>query len=268
MILSLRTNLFAPLFAVWLFVLPLCALAHTILPEGIQEFLRTHPGSTTEEVENWITTQDVLTQENTPEAVRLVTDTKNDKGFFLNAYEFMRLGMFHIFGGIDHILFLVAMMLTCRSLKELMRLTLTFTLAHSITLILSGTSLLSVSGRIVEPIIAFSIAYVAVTSVLLRKKTEKGSSRGKIVAVFLFGLVHGLGFAGLLRDIHIPANMFIGSLIFFNVGIEIGQLALLSVIVPVLLFIQKRAQSEKYIRGTALLISFLGIYWGIGRLGL
>lgn len=193
-----------------------------------------------------------------------------DISFLGNGWHFIMLGMTHIFTGLDHILFLVAMMLTVLALREVLHLTITFTIAHSITLILAGTFFWSVSSSIVEPIIAFSIAYVAAGTVLLTSEKLKmetlRNTRIKILAVFIFGLIHGLGFAGLLREIQIPSDMFLSSLVFFNVGIEIGQLVLVSAIVPALFLIRQTKWSLGLVRLAAILLTITGLFWGIERI--
>ncbi len=239
------------------------AAAHTILPARFQEYLDAHPAATTEQIQSWIDEQNALLHSVVPaQAAALVADAGQDRGFFANAREFVTLGINHIFTGTDHILFLIATILTFASLKEIMKLTSAFTVAHSLTLILSGTLLITLSSRIVEPLIAFSIAYVAIVTVLLRRS----EGRAKLATVFFFGLIHGMGFAGALKEVSIPANRFLSSLLFFNAGIEIGQLALISVFVPVLLLLRNTKWHYRLTRLAAAAISVIGIFWGIERL--
>jgi hypothetical protein len=237
------------------------ALAHTILPADLQQFIHTHPNATIEEIQQWIDEQNNLLHA-TSSAQELVTAAAEQKGFWANAFKFIKLGMEHIFTGTDHILFLIAMMLTYVTIKDIFKLTGTFTLAHSVTLILSGTLLFSISSHIVEPIIAFSIAYVAVATVFLRRGT-----REKLATVFLFGLVHGMGFAGALMDIQIPQNKFLSSLLFFNAGIEVGQLLIIGLaIAPILYLMRKTPWHERIVQVIAVLIALIGIYWGVERI--
>lgn len=261
------------------------SFAHPFIPpeDLLQQFLLTNPDATTEDIQKWASEQDITFHATDSAQINeLITKNKEQKNsfqrFFTNAFQFIqhlfkfpmfgttdwlkkgagfiRLGIEHIFTGFDHILFIVAMMLTFVSFKDIFKLTGTFTLTHSITLVLAGTLFLSISSRIVEPIIAFSIAYVA----LVR-------GRSKLLTVFLFGLVHGLGFAGVLKEIKIPSDFFLPSLLFFNLGIEIGQLLLISiVIVPILYLIRKTKFKNQIIRAITLIISIIGIYWGIERL--
>ncbi len=253
--------------ALFLCLLAPVAFAHSLLPGQVTAYINQHPEATSEQIEEWINAQETALHMQIPDSAKaLVAAAVSPGDFFENALEFVSLGINHIFTGTDHILFLVAVMLTFVSLKEILKLTGTFTLAHSITLILSSVLLVSVSSRIVEPLIAFSIAYVAITTVLIRR-ADRPPTREKLVTIFLFGLIHGLGFAGALKEVKIPSNMFVASLLFFNVGIEIGQLVIVGfVIVPAVALIRRSRSHAQIIRAIAIAISVIGIVWGIQRL--
>ena len=235
------------IFAVTITLWAQSASAHQLTPEYVNQWIALHPNAPASEI-LWMrenTIQPMLAQ---------------------NIWRFITLGITHIFTGYDHILFLVAMMLTYVSWRDILKLTGTFTVAHSFTLILAGTFYLSVSSRIVEPLIAFSIAYVAITTVLWRSEILH-TVGNKLLTIFVFGLVHGLGFAGVLKEVSIPANRYLSSLIFFNVGLEIGQLIIVGiVIVPMLSFVMKNGDAIYAKKGIAILISTLGILWGMQRL--
>ncbi len=125
--------------------------------------------------------------------------------------------------GMDHILFVVGLFLLSARLHPLLWQITAFTAAHTITLALGITGMVTISASIVEPLIALSIVYVSVENILTQKLT-----RWRPVIVFLFGLLHGLGFAGVLQEIGLPADQFAVGLISFNVGVELGQLSVIA----------------------------------------
>src|SRR5215213_2025483 len=136
---------------------------------------------------------------------------------------YLKLGIQHIIPlGIDHILFIVGLCLLSTNIKTILWQATAFTIAHSITLALSMKNIFTLPSAIVEPIIALSILFVGVENIIL---TQLKSWR--ILVVFLFGLIHGLGFASALNEIGLPRNNFFSSLISFNLGVEIGQIAVI-----------------------------------------
>jgi HupE / UreJ protein len=136
------------------------------------------------------------------------------------AMKYVALGFTHIIpGGIDHVMFVLGIFLLSRKARPVLLQVSAFTVAHSITLGLSMYGIVSLPSSIVEPLIAFSIAYIAIENVVL---TDIKPSR--VGLVFAFGLLHGLGFAGALREVGLPRSEFVTALLGFNVGVEIGQL--------------------------------------------
>jgi hypothetical protein len=187
-------------------------------------------------------------------------------GVIARAATFIRLGVVHILSGPDHLLFLLALMLTYISWRDILRLTGVFTLAHSMTLILSGTAVLSLSSRIVEPVIALSIAVVAFCTVVLRDILPV-TSRHKAAVIFVFGLVHGLGFARALKDMHIPSHELLLSLVGFNLGIELGQLMVIGlVMVPLISWVRSRSWGSRAITAAGVILSIIGVVWGVQRI--
>ena len=139
------------------------------------------------------------------------------------ALRYLSLGFTHIVpNGFDHMLFVLGIFLLSRKLREVLAQVSAFTIAHSITLGLSMYGLVSVSPKIVEPMIAVSIAYVAIENIFL--STLKP---WRIALVFAFGLLHGMGFAGALKELGLPRSEFITALLSFNLGVEAGQLAVI-----------------------------------------
>lgn len=181
--------------------------------------------------------------------------------------QFIILGIEHILGGLDHILFVISIILILLPWTKILKMITAFTIAHSLTLILAGSGALILSARIVEPIIAFSIAYMAITSVFLKHIPFFRNIHNKILVIFLFGLFHGLGFAGVLTDLQIPENYFITSLISFNIGVEIGQIIILLIVLPPLFLVKRNATLyNNLIQIIAGSISALALYWVVQRI--
>ena len=135
------------------------------------------------------------------------------------------LGFTHILPkGLDHILFVLGLFLLSTRWKPLLIQVTSFTVAHSITLALAVYGVVSLSPRIVEPLIAASIAYVAIENILTPQLQP-----WRPLVVFGFGLLHGLGFAGVLQEVGLPRSQFVPALVSFNVGVEFGQLAVITI---------------------------------------
>jgi len=250
-----------------LFVLALPAHAHEILPQELIEFVRQNPNATPEQL------QEVVKKINPDLAKKILKEedvisiARNaGRGWFSNFYSFIKLGVEHILKGPDHILFVISLLLVFAGFMQILKFTGAFTVAHSLTFILAGAGLLSASARIVEPIIAFSIAYVALTSVFLGHKEFYKSISAKVRPVFIFGLFHGLGFAGLLQNIRIQENRFLSSLIALNVGIELGQILVIACVLPFIYLFIKKTWYPFAIKCLAVGIATAGIYWGVERL--
>lgn len=176
-------------------------------------------------------------------------------------------GIEHIFLGYDHIAFLVAVVLWARRLVPVIKIVTAFTVAHSITLSLAALDIVVVPSAIVEPAIAASILFVAVENFFSRDIENRWQ------ITFVFGLVHGFGFAGALREVGLPSNAIAPALAAFNIGVEIGQVAIVAIVVPLLVALDllMAADRKKPVRAAALVytlslaISLLGSYWLITR---
>ena len=139
------------------------------------------------------------------------------------AASYLRLGFLHIVPeGLDHILFVLGLFLLSARLRPLVWQVTAFTVAHAVTLTLAALEVVSLSARLVEPLIALSIVYVAIENVLTDRMT-----RWRPPVVFGFGLLHGLGFAGVLGELGLPEQERLLALVSFNAGIELGQLAVI-----------------------------------------
>ena len=138
--------------------------------------------------------------------------------------QYLWLGYTHILPkGLDHILFVLGIFLLSPRLKTMLLQVTAFTIAHSITLGLSMYGIVSLPSRVVEPLIALSIAYVAIENLVTRELKP-----WRLALVFMFGLLHGLGFAGVLRELGLPRDEFLTALLTFNLGVEGGQLTIIA----------------------------------------
>jgi hypothetical protein len=139
------------------------------------------------------------------------------------AFVYMKLGYTHILPmGLDHILFVLSLFLLSSGLKPLLWQATAFTIAHSVTLGLAMYHVVRVPSGIVEPLIALSILYVALENIFSPRLKAS-----RIGIVFLFGLIHGMGFAGALSQLGLPQHSYLLSLIMFNVGVELGQVTII-----------------------------------------
>jgi hypothetical protein len=178
---------------------------------------------------------------------------------------YLQLGVRHIIPlGTDHILFVTSLCLLSTNIKTILWQATAFTVAHSVTLALSMKGILVAPGAVVEPIIALSIVFVAVENIFLSELKP-----WRIAIVFLFGLIHGMGFASALNEIGLPRNKFYTSILSFNAGVEIGQvIVIICVFLLIIIPFGKREWYRKYVvYPISILIAFIAAYWFIKRLG-
>lgn len=175
-------------------------------------------------------------------------------------FSFFKLGMNHILTGYDHLLFLFALLLRKQKLKQYISIITAFTLAHSITLTLAVLGWISLPSRLVESAIALSICYVALENIF-RKEI-----RFRWVVTFLFGLIHGIGFSGILRGMNLPKTHLAVDLISFNLGIECIQLSIVLLLLPILIYFQKKSFFKPAVTYGSWIITTLGAIWLIQRL--
>ena len=180
-------------------------------------------------------------------------------------------GVEHIFLGYDHVAFLIAIVLWARRLWPVIKIVTAFTVAHSITLSLAALQIVVIPSAVVEPAIAASIVYVAVENFFSRNVDRRWRD------TFVFGLIHGFGFASALQEFGLPRGAVIPALGAFNIGVELGQVAVVGIVIPLLIgadFLiamlgdgkQKRAAELVYaLSGT---IAVLGCYWLLERTSL
>lgn len=180
------------------------------------------------------------------------------------AWIYLQLGYTHILPfGLDHILFVASLFLLNPKLKPILWQASAFTLAHTITLGLAMYGVIKPPVNIVEPIIALSIMYVALENVFSSRLRA-----GRIGVVFLFGLIHGMGFASSLADLGLPEKGFFSSLIMFNVGVELGQVTVILALFLLLgwPFGKKDYYHKRIVVPLSLLIAAIGLYWVVERI--
>jgi len=200
----------------------------------------------------------------------LTDEAGNVRGFWSTFRLYVSIGVGHILpGGLDHILFVLALCLSSLRARALLVQISAFTVAHTGTLGLAAAGVIAPPAAIVEPLIAATIAVVALENIVF------GSMRRwRPLLVFGFGLIHGLGFAGFFGELGLPPNQFWSALLGFNLGVEFGQLSVVTVAVVLLLLVKGqlagRVQAAKLYRWWIVLpgsaaIGLTGLWWAIQR---
>jgi len=177
---------------------------------------------------------------------------------------YLKLGFHHIIpGGLDHILFVSALCLLSNKIKTILWQATAFTVAHSVTLALSMKNIIVVPSAITEPIIALSICFVAIENILFSQLKP-----WRIGIVFMFGLIHGMGFASALNEIGLSPNKFYTSILAFNGGVELGQAAIIVMIFASIvgLWGKKTWYRQRIVYPLSVIIALIAGYWTITRL--
>jgi hydrogenase/urease accessory protein HupE len=177
----------------------------------------------------------------------------------VRAWQFLRLGVAHILTGYDHILFLLALLLTGGQLRHLVKIVTAFTIAHSLTLILATLGVVELPARVIESVIALSITYMAVENFFITQPSKRW------IVTFVFGLVHGFGFYGVLRDLQLPRQGLVLSLCAFNLGVEVGQVMIVTLCYPALVLLARQRWHLRAVYALSLVIGGLGLYWFVQR---
>ena len=176
-------------------------------------------------------------------------------------WRFLRLGVEHIFTGYDHIAFLIGLLLLGGTFRELIGIVTAFTVAHSITLALATLSILTPAPRVIEPLIAASIVFVGVENLwALRRHESARALRHRWMLTFAFGLVHGFGFAAVLRELDLPRAVLATGLVSFNLGVEVGQVCIVLVALPLVRLLRRLAAP------LSAAVAALGLFWLVQRL--
>jgi hydrogenase/urease accessory protein HupE len=208
--------------------------------------------------ENKLLAERMFSAESREITVDLGTTSAGNKSVF----SFLVLGIEHILTGYDHLAFLLALLIAGGSLLRNAKIITSFTVAHSLTLAMATLGVVNVPPNLVEPVIAASIVFVGLENLFRRRIAARW------LVTFLFGLVHGLGFASALRDLGIGgfgAGVAI-PLLSFNLGVELAQVAIAALVLPVVWRLEQRpAFTLKHVPALSLLITFAGVYWFLNR---
>ena len=199
----------------------------------------------------------------------ILDDQGRERGFWATAGLYVGIGVNHILpGGLDHILFVLAIFLACTGVRALVIQVSAFTVAHTVTLAMAASGVFAPAPEIVEPLIALTIGLVAVENLFFSTMTQ-----WRPYVVFGFGLIHGLGFAGFFGELGLPSGQFWSALIGFNIGVEIGQLAVVCAAAVIAWMIWGRLdesrRAQQYRRFVVLpgsvLIGLVGFWWTFER---
>jgi hypothetical protein len=176
--------------------------------------------------------------------------------------KFAGLGFTHIIPkGLDHILFVLGLFFLSSSISVLLWQVTAFTLAHTVTLGLTIYGIIGVPASIVEPIIALSIAYVAFENIY-----KQDLKAGRVLVVFVFGLIHGMGFAGVLSELGLPADAEMLALISFNVGVEFGQIAVILIALAAVWLVRNKTWYRQRVSiPLSIAIGSVGLFWFFER---
>ena len=179
-------------------------------------------------------------------------------------FDYILAGFYHILPkGLDHILFVLGLLFLTPKIFPLAMQISIFTLAHTVTLATSTLGIFTISSRVVEPLIALSIVYIAYENIFKTRLT-----RYRIITIFVFGLLHGLGFASVLKTFGLPDNNFIWALIGFNLGVELGQITLvLGAFLILTAFFRTKKQFRIYVTiPGSLILGIFGLWWVLERI--
>jgi hydrogenase/urease accessory protein HupE len=189
--------------------------------------------------------------------------TSANHAWFTTFADFFKLGIEHILTGYDHLLFLFALLAVTHSFWPALKIITFFTIAHSITLACAGLNLIDLPSSIVEPVIALTIIYVALENVL-----SGDHPKGRQWLTFGFGLIHGFGFASVLREMGISSGEtgILMPLLSFNLGIETGQITVAAIVLPIIWWINNNLLiANKLLKACSLSVCLMGTYWLLER---
>ena len=228
----------------------------SLLPDGHQQFL------VIKAADEKIIAEKMLTKQDDQISVQFSGDgiqTQTSSTFS----DFFKLGIEHILTGYDHLLFLFALLAVTHKVGPALKIITFFTLAHSITLAAAGLNLLDIPSSIVEPLIAATIIYVGIENII-----RGAHPKGRHWLTFGFGLVHGFGFAGVLREMDISSGEtgILFPLLSFNLGIETGQICIAALVLPMIWWLNNKVEiADKFLKGCSILVSLMGTYWLLER---
>ncbi len=227
------------------------------LPPGHRQFVSLQEGSAPAMTEDLLDAgNNTFTANLSPAETPIIT--RKSSSFS----DFFRLGVRHILTGYDHLLFLFALLIVCERFGSVAKIVTCFTLAHSLTLALATLDIVQIPSRIIEPTIAASIVYVGMENIF-----RNGHPKGRWLLTFAFGLVHGFGFAGVLREMEIAKSASVAiPLVSFNLGVEAGQIAVAAVLLPLLWRVKRQPKfAPRWVPACSALVAAAGAYWFIQR---
>lgn len=177
--------------------------------------------------------------------------------------KFVPAGVHHILIGPDHLLFLVGLLLLGGTIRQLLLVVTAFTIAHSITLSLAALGMVMPPAKAIEPAIALSVIYVGADNLLV----SAGGRDTRAWIAFAFGLIHGFGFANVLRDMDLPSRALGWTLFAFNVGVEIGQLVFVVIVASVFGWIRSRSETagRRLAFAGSIIVMLAGAFWFVQR---
>ncbi len=203
-------------------------------------------------------------------------NTINTESGWSTARRYCAMGMQHIFTGADHILFVIALLLTASCLRTVLKTVTAFTVAHSITLSVAALSAVTPPSRVIEPLIALSICIAAAENMRRLGATQDNPAQAakgfkpdwRLGCAFCFGLIHGFGFAGGIREAGMPRGMLALPLASFNAGVELGQCAVVLAVLPPLLWAAKKdaAAHARLAAVCSCAVGVIGAYWCFSRM--
>jgi len=184
------------------------------------------------------------------------------QGAWAVVQKFVPSGVHHILIGPDHVLFLVGLLLMGGAIRQLLLMVTAFTIAHSITLSLAALNMVMPPAALIEPAIALSVVYVGADNLL-----KSGGRDVRVWIAFAFGLIHGFGFANVLRDMDLPSRALGWTLFAFNVGVEIGQLVIVIVVASALAWISARSEvaGRRLAFAGSIIVMLAGAFWFVQR---
>lgn len=174
-------------------------------------------------------------------------------------FDFAKMGAEHIFSGLDHILFLICIIIAARGFMEILKIVTSFTVAHSVTLAMAWLGIVSIDPKIVEPLIALTIIFVALENIFTKNHGKRW------LLVFFFGLIHGLGFAEALKGIVVSKGEHFISLLSFNAGIEAGQVLIIGILLIIRNYFNNYQWPPSFIRWSSVGMSLVGLIWFFER---
>ena len=181
-----------------------------------------------------------------------------------SVYHYIQLGFAHVIPlGFDHILFILTLFFLNSKIKSVLRQCTVFTIAHSLSLGLAASGWIVTNANYIEPLIAISIFYTAIENIVI-----KNVSPFRLLFIFVFGLIHGMGFASALQEIGIPKTQFFTCLFSFNLGVELGQIVVILMAYLLLSkwFRHKSWYKERLVYPISSLIGCIALYWTIERI--